>query len=274
MHHDRMTQPSLQQQPETWNVVAPTYAEDMQQWTAFVEEALRTVPAGAADRVLDVATGPGTLALAVASRAAKVDAVDFSPGMITELRKRATERGLANLAAAVMDAQALAFEDDTFDVAYCMFAYFFFPDRAKAFTEMRRVLRPGGRAVIATWAPIERRPIMKVAFDAMAEALPHLPRPGKGDLQDPDECVREMSAAGFRDVTAHTFTASVHFDSPDAYLDLILRSAAPLAVMKTKLDAETWRTSMARLLDAIRRRIPAGGADLAAEAIFTMGIRS
>jgi ubiquinone/menaquinone biosynthesis C-methylase UbiE len=264
---------SLQQQPSVWDAIAPTYAEDVGQWSSFAEEALRTLPVARTDRVLDVAAGPGTLAFAAAERAAQVDAVDFSQGMIDELRKKAENLRVANVKGAVMSADALTYADDTFDAAFCLFAFFFFPDRARAFGEMRRVLKPGGRALIATWSPIERRPVMRIAFEAMAETLPHLPRPTKGDLQDPDECVREMRAAGFTAVTAHTFTASVRVDSAETYCDLIVRSAAPFAAARKKMDAATWQSTMARLIDATRARIPEGGAELSAEAIFTLGAR-
>src|SRR4051794_34919559 len=103
--------PGMQQLPTTWDAVAPTYAEDVAQWAQYAEEALRLVPVAATHRVLDVACGPGTLALLAAPRAARVDAVDFSPGMIEQVRRRASQQGAKNVEAAVMDAQALAFPD-------------------------------------------------------------------------------------------------------------------------------------------------------------------
>ena len=263
--------PSLQQQPATWDSVAPTYAEDAWQWGDFAQEAMRRLPIAATDRVLDVATGPGTLALLAAERAAHVDAVDFSPGMISELLARATAKGMTNVSAAVMDAQELAFADASFDAAYCMFAFFFFPDRKRAFGELHRVLRAGGRALIATWAPIDRRPVMKIAFEALAETLPHLPRPAKGDLQDPGECVREMSAAGFRGVSSEPYTASTRVQSAEHYVELIMRSAAPLTAMKKMLGDEGWADAKRRLIEVCRRSIPDTGVELAAEAIFTIG---
>jgi ubiquinone/menaquinone biosynthesis C-methylase UbiE len=265
--------PGPMQLPTAWDSVAPTYAEDVAQWHDFADEALRTVPLAPSDRVLDVATGPGTLAFAAASRAASVDAVDFSPGMIAELTRRATRERVKNIEGAIMDAQSLNFPDGTFDVAFCLFAFFFFPDRARAFGELYRVLRPSGRVLIATWAPIDRRPVMQIGMEAFAEAMPELPRPAKGDLQDPDECVREMSAAGFRDVAAHKFTASVRVESPRQYLDLITRSGAPCAIMRKKMGEAAWEAAMGRVLDVVRRRIPEGGAELSAEAIFTRGTR-
>lgn len=257
----------------TWDLVAPTYAEGVLQWIAYVDEALRLLPLTSSDRVLDVACGPGTLAFRAAKTAARVDAVDFSPGMIEEVVARAARENVKNVEAAVMDAQNLSFSDETFDAAFCIFAYFFFPDRARAFGEMRRVLRPGGRALIATWAPIERRPIMKLSFDAMAEAMPQFPRPGKGDLQSVEECVREMSEAGFRDVTSRPFIASWRFESAEQYLDVIVRSGAPFAVMKKNVGEEAFNAAMSRMLEAIKRRIPPGGVELSAEALLTMGTK-
>jgi ubiquinone/menaquinone biosynthesis C-methylase UbiE len=264
---------SLQQQATTWDAVAPTYAQAAWQWLDYAAEALRIVPPEPTHRVLDLATGPGTLAFGAAARAARVDAVDFSPGMISELKARAVREGVANVEGAVMDVHALAFPDASFDVEYCLFAFFFFPDRARVFREMHRVLKPGGRALIATWAPIERRPLMKLGFEAMAEAMPQLPRPAKGDLQEPEECVREMSAAGFRDVVARPFAISLHFESAEKYRDLVVCSAAPLAAIKQKLGPDAWGAAMARLIEALRARIPAGGVSLSAEAILTVGSR-
>ena len=265
--------PGLSQQPATWDAVAPTYAEDADLWNAFARESLRLLPLRGSDRVLDVGAGSGLLALAAAKHAKQVDAIDFSPGMVEQLRARAEREKLTNVAAEVMDAQDLAFEEDSFDAAFSLFAFFFFPNRARAFAEMYRVLKPGARALIATWGPIERRPMMRIGFEAAAEALPHLPRPRKGDLQEPADCIREMSQAGFKNVQAHTFTASIEVENAEHYLDCIVRSGAPFAVMKQKVDEATWRDMMEKMLNALKTRLPENGGELGAEAILTMGTR-
>lgn len=127
--------------------------------------------------------------------------------------------------------------------------------------------------MVATWTTIERRPLMQIGFDAVAEVFPDLPRPGKGDLQRPEECVAEMTEAGFREVSARIFTASVRVESAEQYLEETERSGLPLAVLRKKLSPAAWADAYARLLEVFRRRVPAGGADLTAEAILTRGRR-
>ncbi len=266
--------PSPMQSPATWDTVASGYAEQIASHTVkYCEEALRIVPLAPTDRVLDVACGPGSLAFLTAPRVAHVDAVDFAPGMVSEVTARATRDGVGNVAAAVMNAQELGFDGCTFDAAFCFFAFMFFPDRARAFGELYRVLKPGGRALVATWAPIDKRPLMRLGFEAMAEALPQLPLPLKGDLQAPDDCIREMSAAGFRAVECRPFSASLRIASPEDYLKMIERTGPGLDLAKKAIGEAAWASASARMLDSLRRRILAGGTDLSAEALLTNGVR-
>jgi len=271
----RMTQPiapSPNQNPETWDATAPGYAQDVRQWDGFAREALRLVPVDASSEIVDIATGPGTLTLLAAGAARRVTAVDFSRGMIAQLEAKAAALGLTNIETGVMNAEALALEDARFDAAYCLFAYMFFPDRAKAFRELHRVVKPGGRAIIATWSPIERRPMMQLGFEAMAYALPSMPKLAKGDLQEPSECEAEMTAGGFRDVVAQRFVSTMRVESPEDYVATMSRSAAPLVSMKAKLGDAVWADIESKMVEYLRGHIPATGADLAAEAILTTGV--
>jgi len=112
-------------------------------------EILKRLAAPAAtDRVLDVATGTGFTAFAMAERARGVVALDFTAGMVREARGLRDERGLANVTFCLGDAEALPFRNDVFDLVVCRYASHHFPNLQRAIAEMTRVARPGGRVVI------------------------------------------------------------------------------------------------------------------------------
>jgi len=112
----------------------------------------RSIDVHAGERVLDVAAGSGNTAIAAARRGASVTASDFVAPLLEVARERAELDGL-QLATAVADAQALPFEDRSFDVVLSTFGAMFAPDQQRAADELLRVLRPGGRIGLANWVP-------------------------------------------------------------------------------------------------------------------------
>lgn len=104
------------------------------------------------DRVLDVGTGTGVVALAAARRldAGSVCGIDLSDGMLAVAKAKAQRLGLESRTEfRQMDAENLDLADQSFDAVLSLFALMHFPDAARALEEMRRVLRPGGRLVAA-----------------------------------------------------------------------------------------------------------------------------
>lgn len=101
------------------------------------------------DCVLDVGCGAGHTSFAFAARAARVLALDLTDAMLEQTRVGAAERGLANLAVRKGDAEALPFEDASFDVVTSRLAAHHFPHVECFVTEAFRVLRPGGRLLLS-----------------------------------------------------------------------------------------------------------------------------
>lgn len=99
-------------------------------------------------RLLDVATGAGHTAAAVAPFVAEVVASDLSPLMVEQARKVVANKGLTNVCAVVMDVENLRFEDAGFDAVTSRIAPHHFYDIDKAISELARVLKPGGVLVI------------------------------------------------------------------------------------------------------------------------------
>lgn len=94
---------------------------------------------------LDVATGAGHTALALAPRVRQVVAADLTPEMLEEVRALARERGLTNVETCLADAEDLPFPDAAFDLVTCRIAPHHFLDIERAVAELARVLRPGGQ---------------------------------------------------------------------------------------------------------------------------------
>ena len=99
------------------------------------------------ERVLEVGPGTGHYTLPVARRVARLDAFDLQPEMLREVSRRADAAGIGTIVGRQGDARSLPYEDATFDAVFMVTVLGEVPDRAAALREVRRVLRPGGRAV-------------------------------------------------------------------------------------------------------------------------------
>ena len=102
-------------------------------------------------RVLDVAAGHGNATLAAARRFAEVTSTDYVPGLLDASKRRAEAQGLDNITYQVADAEALPFEDGSFDVVLSTFGVMFAPDQPGAAWELLRVTRKGGTIALANW---------------------------------------------------------------------------------------------------------------------------
>jgi SAM-dependent methyltransferase len=225
---------------EPWDVVADGYATDIMPMSEyFAGEALSLASLPPSPHIVDVATGPGPLALLAARKGATVSAIDFSPAMVANLHRRADEFDLSLADVRVGDGQDLPYEDDTFDGAFSMLGLVFFPDRAAGFRELYRVLRQGRPAVVSSMASVSDQ--LNVAADCIGAVLPDIPlATGEPPLSDPEEFEAEMSAAGFREVKIHTISYSESTPTTSDFWGKVQRGAAFVAVLRHKLGKERW----------------------------------
>lgn len=108
-------------------------------------DAAQVGPGGA---VLDVACGPGLVALALAESAGHVTGLDLTPAMLAKARELQQRVGRANLSWVLGRAGALPYPGATFDAVVTRFSFHHLTDPATALAEMVRVCRPGGRVVV------------------------------------------------------------------------------------------------------------------------------
>jgi AcrR family transcriptional regulator/SAM-dependent methyltransferase len=128
-------------QAETFNVSAVATGP------ATLDELLALAAPEPDERWLDAACGPGVVSRALAPRVRAVHGVDATPAMVEVARREAA--GLGNATFAVGDATALALPDGSFDAALTRFAIHHVPVPARLFEELARVVRPGGKVVMA-----------------------------------------------------------------------------------------------------------------------------
>jgi ubiquinone/menaquinone biosynthesis C-methylase UbiE len=100
------------------------------------------------DRVLDVGCGAGHLSFAVAAGVGAVVASDLSREMLAAVAAEAKRRGLDNLVTQRASAEALPFDDASFDAVCTRFSAHHWADLRRGISEMRRVLKPGGRLIV------------------------------------------------------------------------------------------------------------------------------
>jgi len=193
--------------PKEWDTATEAYARLREPLTLpYGLDTLEALRLRHGERLLDLATGTGGVALAAARQGAKVVAVDWSPGMVGFLDARAKKEGCEDVSARVMDGQNLELPAAHFDAACSVFGIMFFPDHRAGLAELLRVLKPGGRLGITVWASPSRMGHLGVWEQAAHRiCYPHAPqfaRPSAWLQMDTPEGLRhEMEAVGFRDVS-------------------------------------------------------------------------
>jgi SAM-dependent methyltransferase len=138
-----------------WRRWHPILTEWWQSLTDLIVERADIRPGMA---VLDLASGTGEPALTIAPLVGpegSVTATDVIPEMVAIAADHAAEAGRTNMHFREADAEALPFADASFDRVTCRLGVMYFPEVPRALREVRRVLRPGGRAVFVTWGPQE-----------------------------------------------------------------------------------------------------------------------
>lgn len=152
-------------------------------------------------RVLEIAAGTGAVTRRLAATlppASTIVATDLNPGMLARAREVGTARPVEWQPA---DAMQLPFDDASFDAVVCQFGCMFFPDKAKAFAEARRVLRADGAFLFNAWDRIEENEFADVVTATLATMFPADPprfmaRTPHG-YHDPATIARDIAGGGF-----------------------------------------------------------------------------
>jgi ubiquinone/menaquinone biosynthesis C-methylase UbiE len=190
-------------------LIFESYAADLKKRVALMN----------VSRILEVACGTGVVTRALATvmkEGASIVATDLNQDMLDE----AAAIGAAHRVQwRQADAMALPFPDDAFDAVVCQFGVMFFPDKPRAFSEARRVLKSGGVFIFSVWDRISENEFADTVTTALAAVFPKDPprflaRTPHG-YYDRSTIERDLAAGGFtRSPQIATVAARSRAESP------------------------------------------------------------
>src|SRR4051794_9283923 len=269
---------------EMWAGVAPAWGEH----AAYVDaraEALtvrmleRTAPRPG-ERVLELACGVGGVAFAAAPLVApdgEVVQSDVAAEMAEIAAARAGALGLQNVRTRVLDLEAIAEPDATYDVVVCREGLMFAVDPSGAAGEMRRVLRPDGRAAVSVWGPRSRNPWLSIVLEMVGTELgldvPPPGIPGPFSLDGADALADVLGDGGLRGVAIEEVAVPLRAPSFDEWWQRTSALAGPLARMLASLPDDVATAVRARAEDAVQPYRSGRALDFPGVALLATGHR-
>ncbi|HEY7588144.1 MAG TPA: methyltransferase domain-containing protein [Thermoplasmata archaeon] len=262
----------------TWNETAWEYLGLMKSLEPFGFDLVNRLDLHVREKVLDLATGPGEPAMSIArivGAEGEVVGVDLSEKMVNLARNIAKERRIPNVRFEVMDAEHLAFPDETFDAVSSRFGFQIFTNPEGVAKEAFRVLRRKGRIGVSVWSTADKATAIHMIVGPMLEfAEPdetgYLPTPY--ELGGSGEMVRFLEAAGFHDVREERRTHSMHFRDADDYLDVLL-NGTPLGHSLREEDASVQEKVLAKTRENLKAWTTRAGISIPCECVVATARR-
>jgi ubiquinone/menaquinone biosynthesis C-methylase UbiE len=257
------------QKPQLWDDHVCLYEEvfePLSQGLALKAiEALNLKPGA---YVIDSGAGTGGAALELARRGARVTAIDASAGMAARMKQRAGAAGLP-FDVEVMDGQRLTFPDASFDAALSVFGVILYPDATAGLSELRRVVKPGGRIALVTWTEPEAYELaleLRAAAASVLGALPASVLPAQLRFKDRDQFQALFERAGFSGIAINSAAASLKAPSARWLADRIT-FAPGMAAMLASFNPEE-AAVLAAFSTRLEQRFGDGEVELGARAFI------
>jgi SAM-dependent methyltransferase len=206
----------------------------------YADDLVRRVPRAGVTRVLELACGTGIVTRrlrATLAESATLVATDLNAAMVDYARAAVSLTGIEWQTA---DAQALPFDDESFDVVVFQFGLMFLPDRARGFSEAHRVLRPGGTLLASTWHALDENPALRAMQDTLTAMFPgNAPRflDTPYGYHDPARIRADAAAGGFAEVELEPVLLRTHGTSALEFARGFVRGS-PLTHELVERDAQ------------------------------------
>jgi ubiquinone/menaquinone biosynthesis C-methylase UbiE len=224
------------------------------------ESLCEAVDLGAGSKVLDVAAGNGNCSLAAARRFCDVTSTDYVPTLLENGRRRADGERLT-IRFQEADAEALPFEDESFDAVLSSFGVMFTPNHAKAAAELVRVCRSQGRIGLANWTP---RGFVGRLFGVIAR---HVPPPAgvmPAARWGTEEYIQQLFGHAAADIRITPRDFVFRYRSPEHWIDVFRSWYGPVHKAFASLSRDAQQALETDVLGLLREFNRSGNETLAA----------
>jgi len=175
------------------------------------------------EHVLDVATGTGATAMALAGALpdGRVTGIDFSEKMLDRARRKFADLGLANIELREMDMQRISFPDKYFDAATCAFALFFIEDMKEQLRHIAAKVRKDGKVAITSFSETSFSPPVEIFFSCLERYGITPPTLTWKRVATPEKCSALFAGAGLRNITVDQIDCGYFLGSPEEWWHIV-----------------------------------------------------
>ena len=251
-----------------------------QNYGAATEMMLDLAGVQAGSRVLDVAAGTGESTLMAAHRVGSnghVIAADVSASMLNVAAEAARKEGLTNVETRVMNAESLELDMDSFDAVICRNALMLFPHPVEALTEMRRVVKPGGKVAVIVLAALEKDPYHGILHEAVRR-IGNIPAPAPGEpwmfaLGEPGALEEVYRRGDFLNVSVRAIPIQRRLTSAAAAVENMKKGAGDTRELVNRLNEADRERTWAEIAMQFKQYEGPNGFEIPGEVLIGVGTK-
>ncbi|GET38013.1 class I SAM-dependent methyltransferase [Microseira wollei] len=222
-------------------------------------------------KVLDIATGTGTAAIAISSKVSstgQVVGIDLSQDMLAQAQQKIKTAEITNIELRQEDAEKLSFSDNSFDAVICASGIFFVLDVLGGLREWQRVTQPGGIVAFSNFGETAFQPMVEIFYAQVKNYGLQIPS-ACGLVDTSETCLNLMHRAGFEDIEIQTKQLGYYLDNTNEWWELLWNSGFRIEL--SQISEEKLEQFKAEHLAEIEKLKTDRGLWLDVETIFVMG---